>query len=206
MSELLRTNDIRFADWASGLTAEEWAASSLCHTWTNHDVLAHLVIGYSGRASALAADMLRDRTSFDGANAELARRLAASRGPQELLDDFVRYRDRPKGMGRYFPRRLLLGDHVTHELDICFALGRRPTIAPCALTAVLDTQSRCPTRSCPRSATAAVCAWRPRTSRGRTERDPRCGARLPSWWPRWATGRQCSDGSRVTASPCSRRA
>ena len=33
-------------------------------------------------------------------------------------------------MGRYFPRRLLLGDHLTHELDILLALDREPTISP----------------------------------------------------------------------------
>jgi hypothetical protein len=47
-------------------------------------------------------------------------------------------------MGRYFPRRLLLGDHVTHELDILLALDLAPTISPEALIAVLNTQVSLP--------------------------------------------------------------
>jgi hypothetical protein len=35
---------------------------------------------------------------------------------------------------------LLLGDHITHELDILFALGREPAIPADVLVAVLNTQ------------------------------------------------------------------
>ena len=43
-----------------------------------------------------------------------------------------------------FRRGLLLGDHVTHELDIVFALGREPAIGADALVAVLNTQVAMP--------------------------------------------------------------
>nr|MDT0525771.1 maleylpyruvate isomerase N-terminal domain-containing protein [Streptomyces sp. DSM 41633] len=46
-SDELRANDTRFARVAATLSPGEWAASSLCAEWTNHEVLAHLVIGYS---------------------------------------------------------------------------------------------------------------------------------------------------------------
>jgi uncharacterized protein (TIGR03083 family) len=142
--ELLRANDLRFLVVASSLSSEEWNAPSLCEAWSNHDVLAHLVIGYQTGLGVLAAEMARHRGSFDHANADLARVLAATRCPADLLDDFARLIDRPRGMGRYFPRGLLLGDHVTHELDILLALDREPDVPDEALTAVLNTQVSLP--------------------------------------------------------------
>ena len=53
-----------------------------------------------------------------------------------------------------FPRRLLLGDHVIHELDIALALGKEPTIDTAALTAVLNTQVRVPNPFVPAAARA----------------------------------------------------
>ena len=50
----------------------------------------------------------------------------------------------PRGLGRYFPQRLLLGDHITHELDIVFALDREPEIEPDVVVAVLNTQVAVP--------------------------------------------------------------
>ncbi|MDT5325610.1 MAG: hypothetical protein QOF25_2762, partial [Mycobacterium sp.] len=78
------------------------------------------------------------------ANTDLTRRLAATRCPTDLLDDFARLVDRPRGMGRYFPRNLLLGDHVTHQLDILLALDRDPDVPNDALTAVLNAQVSLP--------------------------------------------------------------
>ncbi|MDT5292427.1 MAG: hypothetical protein QOF88_7316 [Mycobacterium sp.] len=142
--ELLRANDLRFLAVASTLSPEEWAAPSLCDAWSNHDVLAHLVIGYRAGLGVVAVEMARHRGSFDDANTELARTLAATRCPADLLDDFGRLVDRPRGMGRYFPRTLLLGDHVTHELDILLALDRDPDVPDEALTAVLNAQVSLP--------------------------------------------------------------
>ena len=142
--DLLRANDARFHALAAGFSADNWSQPSLCDAWTNHDVLAHLVVGYSAGALAVTAEMLRHRGSFDRANAAIARAVAASRAPADLLDDFERLTQRPRGLGRYFPRRLLLGDHITHELDMIFALGREPEIPADALVAVLDTQVRVP--------------------------------------------------------------
>jgi uncharacterized protein (TIGR03083 family) len=142
--ELLRANDERFLVFAGELSASEWAAPSLCDGWTNRDVLAHLVVGYSTRLGTVVSGMLRRRGSFDTTNADLARGLAATRSPEDLLTDFARLAAEPEGLGRYFPAALLLGDHVTHELDICYALDRTPTIAPDVLVAVLKTQVALP--------------------------------------------------------------
>jgi uncharacterized protein (TIGR03083 family) len=142
--ELLHTNDERFLALARDLSPAEWSAPSLCDEWTNHEVLAHLVTGYGSRLGQLVAEMHCHRWSFDAANTDMARKLASMRGPAELLDDLARLADHPQGMGRYFPRTMFLGDHVTHELDICFALDRAPTIPSDALVAVLNAQVRLP--------------------------------------------------------------
>lgn len=142
--ELLRANDLRFLTVAATLSTDDWAAPSLCDAWTNHDVLAHLVIGYRSRLGPFIAEMARHGGSFDDANTDLARTLAATRCPADLLDDFAHLVDRPLGMGRYFPRSLLLGDHVTHELDIVHALDREPDVPADALAAVLKTQVSLP--------------------------------------------------------------
>ena len=142
--DMLRANDARFHALARGFGADEWSQPSLCSGWSNHEVLAHLVVGYGTGATAVTTEMLRHGGSFDRANAALACSLAATRGPAELLDDFVRLTQRPRGLGRYFPPRLLLGDHITHELDMVFALGRERAIPPDGLVAVLNTQVRVP--------------------------------------------------------------
>jgi uncharacterized protein (TIGR03083 family) len=144
MRELLRHNDERFCAHARALSADDWTRPSLCDAWTNHEVLAHLVVGLCAAPGSMAAALLRHQGIFDNANAEMATSMAARRSAADLLDDFERLSRRPRGLGRYFPSRLLLGDHVTHELDIMFALGRESDIAHDALIAVLNTQVSVP--------------------------------------------------------------
>jgi uncharacterized protein (TIGR03083 family) len=140
----LRDNDARLAELLRSLTDSQWAQPSLCTEWTNHDVLAHLVVGYSATLSSIATATLRRRGSFDQANADMARILAAQRDPQALVDDFIALTQQARGVGRVFPRRLLLGDHVIHELDISYALGTDSTIPAAVVAAVLDTEVRIP--------------------------------------------------------------
>ncbi|BBY82573.1 maleylpyruvate isomerase family mycothiol-dependent enzyme [Mycolicibacterium pulveris] len=142
--ERLRRNDERFVSVAASLSEADWSRSSLCDAWSNHDVLAHLVIGYRAGTRIVTVAMVRHGGSFDRANAHLARSLAATSSPAALLDEFARLTVRPRGLGRVFPPRLLLGDHVTHELDILFAIGRTPAIPPDVLVAVLNTQVTVP--------------------------------------------------------------
>ena len=63
---------------------------SLCERWSNHEVLAHLVVGLSASLRSVVGEMLRHRGSFDSANAAMARTLAAVRSPADLLDDYER--------------------------------------------------------------------------------------------------------------------
>ncbi|MEM6106217.1 maleylpyruvate isomerase family mycothiol-dependent enzyme [Mycobacterium sp. 050272] len=150
----LRDNDARLIESARGLSAAQWSKPSLCTEWTNHEVLAHLVIGYGVAVSAVATSLLRHRGSFDVANTELARVLAAQRGPGQLLDDLVVLARRPRGIGRLFPKSLLLGDHVIHELDITYALGRESAVPVSTVVAVLNTQVRVPNPFVPAAARA----------------------------------------------------
>ncbi len=150
----LRDNATRLAELALDVSAAQWAKPSLCTDWTNHEVLAHLVIGYRVALSAVTASMLRHRGSFDAANSGLARSLAAHREPGQLLDDFMALARRPRGIGRVFPRRLLLGDHVIHELDITYALGKEPAVPVPTVVAVLNTQVQVPNPFVPAAARA----------------------------------------------------
>ena len=144
MRDLLRSNDERFRALAAGLRPDEWKRPSLCHAWSNHDVLAHLVIGYRSGPGVTAGEILRHGGSFDRAHTAMACSLAADRSPADLLDEFARLVYRPRGLGRVFPQRLLLGDHITHELDILFAIDREPDIPGEAVVAVLNTQVALP--------------------------------------------------------------
>jgi uncharacterized protein (TIGR03083 family) len=150
----LRDNDARLAELLKSVSDSQWAQPSLCTEWTNHDVLAHLVVGYSATLSSIATATLRRRGSFDRANSDMARTLAAQRDPQALVDDFIALTQQARGVGRVFPRRLLLGDHVIHELDISYALGRESTIPAAVVAAVLDTEVRIPNPFVPASARA----------------------------------------------------
>jgi hypothetical protein len=107
-------------------------------------VLAHIVHGYRASPVAMAAEIARHGWSFDRANCALARNLAVHHTPAELIDELAALIDAPRGIGRVFPPRLLLGDHVVHELDIALAIGREPEVPAEALTAVLETQVRVP--------------------------------------------------------------
>ena len=51
--DVLRDNDARFYALAVGFSAVEWSQPSLCDGWSNHDVLAHLVVGYGAGAGVV---------------------------------------------------------------------------------------------------------------------------------------------------------
>jgi uncharacterized protein (TIGR03083 family) len=142
--EELRRNDLRLVEFARSLSAADWQHASLCTGWTNHEVLAHIVYGYQAPPVPMVAEMIRRGGSFDRANCAMARQHAERRTPAELIDDLTALIDAPRGIGRVFPPRLLLGDHVIHELDIALAIGREPEVPADALTAVLETQVRVP--------------------------------------------------------------
>ena len=154
-ADLRRASDQRFAAVADSLSDEEWSAPSLCADWTNHEVLAHLVIGCCAPVASIITAMVGTRGDFDAANTRMACDLAARRTPAELLADFAERSRRPVGIGRLFPTRLLTGDHVIHELDILFSIGREPRIPAGTLHAVLHTEVTVPNPFIPARKTAA---------------------------------------------------
>lgn len=139
----LCVNDLRFLGDIADLTSADWSRPSLCTEWSNHEVLAHLVIGRSAPLCTVTTGVIRQR-SFDRENTRAARALAAQRTPGELISDYHRFTEQPVGVGKLFPRSLLLGDHVVHELDILFALGRDSQVPTDILVKVLNTQVRLP--------------------------------------------------------------
>jgi uncharacterized protein (TIGR03083 family) len=152
--ERLRANDLRFLAIARSLSDRDWSSPSLCAEWSNRDVLAHLVVGYRTSPGAIAIDMVKNRGSFDRSNAGLAITLAARHTPAMLINEFAALVDRPRGVGRIFPRRLLLGDHVIHELDIVLPLGLHPTVDSDVMVDLLETQVRVPNPFVPAAARA----------------------------------------------------
>ena len=199
---LLHDNDIRFVEFAAGLSDADWSRQSLCTEWSNHEVLAHLVLGYRASPATLTLGIARHRGSFDRANAALAAELAQWQSPAELINEFAALIDRPRGVGRIFPRRLLLGDHVIHELDIAFALGRPSEVESTALIAVLNTQVRVPNPFVPAAAWARGLNLRATDAdwaHGEGGRDG--GRRLPRNWRRcWPGARGRSISSAAAAS------
>jgi hypothetical protein len=103
-SELLREHDRLFVVFTRTLAPSEWDRPSLCSEWSTHDVLAHLVIGYSIPLHSLASSILKHRGSFDRANTQVAQRLASRQTPQELIDTFERRIARPQGIGKLSPQ------------------------------------------------------------------------------------------------------
>ena len=204
--DLLRENDVRFRALAHGFSADDWLCPSLCERWTNHEVLAHLVVGLSASLHSVVGAMVGHSGSFDSANAEMARTLAAVRSPAELLDDYERLSHQPRGMGRYFPSRLFLGDHVTHELDMVFALDREPEIEPDVLVAVLNTQVAVPNPFVPAFRNSRACGCgRPTPSGATASGDHWSKAAPPNSCRCSATDRSRCHASSATASPCSSR-
>src|SRR4051812_29918656 len=95
LRKLLHANDLRFVDVAKSWSDAQWSQPSLCSEWSNHDVLAHLVLGYRASWMELAGGMVR-QGSFDRANRALATAVARQSSPAELLDEFAALTDRPR--------------------------------------------------------------------------------------------------------------
>ncbi len=143
--DLLRDNDERFSRVGAWFQRRRLVAARACASaGRTIEVLAHLVVGLS---ASLPLDGRRDGPS----PRRLRRRERRhGRGPcggaitHRPARRFRAAEPEPQGLGRYFPSRLFLGDHVTHELDMVFALGMEPEVRADALTAVLNTQVAVP--------------------------------------------------------------
>jgi uncharacterized protein (TIGR03083 family) len=124
------------ADVFDGLTAEQWAAPSLCEGWTVAHVAAHMTMPFRYSAPRFVLEMVRARGSFHRLNDRIAARdhtvpqaeLAA------VLRDNAEHPWRPPGAGWEAP----LTHDVVHGLDITHPLGIEPVVPAEPLRVVLD--------------------------------------------------------------------
>lgn len=141
MRDLVRQHDRALLDLLRQLTDEEWEQPSLCHSWTNRDVLAHLIVGYWLPIGALVGTMIRLRLPFDQVNDTMTWHLSGTSTVPQMLDELADHIEQPPTRTPVmFPARLMLGDHLTHHLDTALALDREPSIAENAARIVLQTQ------------------------------------------------------------------
>ncbi|MDT5067820.1 MAG: hypothetical protein QOK02_3975 [Mycobacterium sp.] len=134
--ELARAERLEFADFLVGLTAEQWAAPSLCAGWTVRDVAAHCVSFEGLTGGQLATRFLKGRLRTDRINALAVADLAGS-SPDELIG-LLRDNALPHGLGAGFGGRVALTDNMIHQQDIRRPLGLARTIPAERLSAALD--------------------------------------------------------------------
>ena len=142
--DLLRANDARFHALAAGSPPTSGHSQACAMAGPTTTCWRTSSSGTAREPPRWRREMLRHGGSFDRANAAMARSLAATADPRRTARRLRAADRRPRGLGRYFPPRLLLGDHITHELDMLFALDREPAIPAEALVAVLNTQVSVP--------------------------------------------------------------
>ena len=200
--DLLRGNDERFLRWPP-VQPDEWSRPSLCDDWSNHDVLAHLVIGYRAGPGARRREILRHGGSFDRANTAWPVRSPRPQ-PGRTARRVPRLVTGRRGLGRYFPPRLLLGDHITHELDMLFALDREPEFPP-------KRSSRCSTPKWRAESVRSRVPQQPWIAAAATDVDWTHGERADRRGPRRRTGVRAGQPAAMlarlaaTASTCWRR-
>ncbi|WP_328381617.1 maleylpyruvate isomerase family mycothiol-dependent enzyme [Streptomyces sp. NBC_00400] len=110
------------ADLLDGLTAEQWAAPTLCAGWRVREVAAHMSMGFRYSLPKVAAELVRARGSLHRMTDRCARRDAAAATTGELagfLRDNARHPWTPPVGGL----ASALGHDVVHGLDITVALG-----------------------------------------------------------------------------------
>ncbi|MDT0454621.1 maleylpyruvate isomerase family mycothiol-dependent enzyme [Streptomyces sp. DSM 41527] len=110
------------ADLLDGLTAEQWAAPTLCAGWRVREVAAHMSMGFRYSLPKVAAELVRARGSIHRMADRCARRDAAAATTAELagfLRDHAHHPWTPPVGGL----ASALGHDVVHGLDITVALG-----------------------------------------------------------------------------------
>ncbi len=119
------------------LTADQWAAPSLCAGWRVSEVVAHITMPFRLSGRQFAVGMLAARGNFNRMADRYARRDAAAMPPEQLLAclrDNTRHPWNPPGGGV----RGALSHDVIHGLDITVALGLDQRVPGERLRIVLD--------------------------------------------------------------------
>jgi uncharacterized protein (TIGR03083 family) len=108
---------LALADLLDDLDDPAWSAPSTCGEWRVQEVVAHLVWLAEASHRSMLADAVRVRSSFHKSVDEMARRIAASASPAELVA-----RLRAGAGGRYvapaMPVELALGEVMIHRTDV----------------------------------------------------------------------------------------
>ncbi|MFG2526866.1 maleylpyruvate isomerase family mycothiol-dependent enzyme [Streptomyces sp. NPDC048516] len=110
------------ADLLDGLTAEQWAAPTLCAGWRVREVAAHMSMGFRHSFAKTAAELVRAGGNLHRMTDRCARRDAAAASTGELagfLRDNAHHPWKPPVGGL----ASALGHDVVHGLDITVALG-----------------------------------------------------------------------------------
>lgn len=118
------------------LTADQWAAQSLCTQWTVRDVALHLVSYDELSKLALVATFLRGGVQVNPVNDVALRRYQDIR-PDDIIDLLARNL-RPRGLTSGFKGGIALTDGTIHHQDIRRALDLPRTIPVDRLVPVLD--------------------------------------------------------------------
>jgi len=137
---LIAAERIRLADALDGLSADDWAAPSLCTGWSVHVVAAHLNAPWEATFPTVLVEVVKAR-SLAGGFDRLARRLAGSLDPTACvagLRDHAGSRFTPPGFGPEAP----LSDVIVHGVDMLQPLGRSVAIDPVALATSLGFLAR----------------------------------------------------------------
>jgi uncharacterized protein (TIGR03083 family) len=137
---LIAAERIRLADTLDGLSADDWAAPSLCTGWSVHVVAAHLNAPWEATFPNVLVEVAKAR-SLAGGFDRLARRLAGSLDPAACvagLRDHAGSRFTPPGFGPEAP----LSDVIVHGADMLQPLGRSVAIDPVALATSLEFLAR----------------------------------------------------------------
>lgn len=117
------------------LTADQWAAPSLCDGWTVEQVVAHLTAAASIGRARWVASVLGARFDFDLHNLRrLTERLGST--PAETLDQFRQVVT--SSTSTFGPVAAWLGEVVVHAADIRRSLGIEHTTAVAAITPVAE--------------------------------------------------------------------
>lgn len=126
----------------AGLNDAQWAQPSLCHGWTVHDVVAHLVDVAEATRLGFAIDMARARFDFDRQNENGIARVKAA--PAQTLDRLRRAADRTTTPLAPLDTRIV--EEVVHGEDIRRPLGLTRDYPPRAVERALGQQVRTSTK------------------------------------------------------------
>lgn len=127
------------ADLLAGLTADQWAAPSLCAEWTVHHVAAHLAMtpARAPDVPTMATALLRTRGHLWSAGRDVAVAYARQRPGEQLVAELRRdaaSRRRPV----FVAAGNILLDLLVHGQDIAVPLGIRRTVPAAAGDAALQ--------------------------------------------------------------------